>query len=99
MIVVTGHFRIPLGSLAAARDAMARVIDATRSEAGCLSYSYSEDMLEPGLFRVCECWTDRQALSAHFEQPHMRLWKEERARLGMTDREVIAHEISTSEAI
>lgn len=97
--MVTGHFRIPLESLAAARKAMARIINATRAEEGCLSYSYSEDALEPGLFRVCECWTDRQALSAHFEQPHMRLWKEERARLGMIDREVIAHEVSASEAI
>lgn len=99
MIVVTGQFRMPAESLPAARKAMSRVIAATRAERGCLSYSYAEDVTEPGLFRVSESWTDGEALVAHFEQPHMKLWQEERTRLGMTDREVFVHEVSSSRSV
>lgn len=99
MIVVTGQFRIPAHALSAAREAMARVVTATRLEQGCLSYSYAEDVIEPGLFRVCECWTDRTALTAHFGQVHMKRWQEERAGYGMTGREVTVHEVSASEPL
>lgn len=99
MIVVTGEFRMPLPSLDAARAAMAEVIMHSRAEPGCLSYCYAEDVLEPGLFRVGESWTDRAALDAHFAQPHMERWIEQRAALGLTDRQVTAHETSGSEAL
>lgn len=99
MILVTGQFRIPSDALPAAREAMERVIAATRLEHGCLSYSYAEDVVEPGLFRVSESWTDRPALDAHLGQPHMKLWQEERARFGMTDREVFVHQVSSSKPV
>lgn len=64
MVVVIGTFRLPVASLAAGREAMARVIAASRAEAGCLEYAYAEDVLEPGLFRVSEAWASRAALAA-----------------------------------
>lgn len=99
MILVTGEFRMPPESLDAAREAMARVVLATRLEAGCLAYSYAEDVLEPGQFRVTELWSDRAALTVHFEQPHMKTWQNERAALGMTGRQVTAHLVERSEAL
>ncbi len=41
---------------------MAAMITASRAETGCLGYSYAEDVLDPGLIRVCELWTDLAAL-------------------------------------
>ena len=99
MIVVVGSFRLPAESLAAGRDAMARVIAATRTEHGCLAYAYAEDIVEPGLFRVSEAWTSRAALAAHFEAAHMKQWQRERAELGMSDREMTACEVSAEEAL
>ncbi len=96
MIVVTGEFRMPLGVLDEARAAMARVIAASRAEAGCLAYCYAEDVLEPGLFRVIERWTDRAALDLHFTQPHMKRWLDERAAMGLTGRDVVAHTVQES---
>ena len=78
---------------------MARVIAASRAEAGCIAYAYAEDMLDPGLMRVHEAWSDRAALAAHFTAPHMKRWQVERAALGMTEREVIAYEVSSKEAL
>ena len=99
MIVVTGEFRIPPPAIDAAREAMERVIAASRVEPGCQGYIYAEDVLEPGLFRVIEYWTDRAALDRHFTQPHMQRWKEERAELGMTKRHVTAHDVGASETL
>lgn len=49
MIVVIGTFRLPIERCAEAQGALSRVIAASRAEAGCLSYAYAEDVLEPGL--------------------------------------------------
>ena len=72
---------------------MAKVIAASLEEPGCRAYSYSEDIVEPGLFRVHEECDSREALEAHFATPHMREWQAAREALGFRDREVGACEI------
>lgn len=99
MILVVGTFRLPPENLEAARDALIRVIETTRAEPGCIDYAYAEDVLEPGLIRVSEAWQTREALTAHFEATHMVKWKREREALGMSDRNMWAYEVSTSEAL
>lgn len=99
MILVAGTFRLPVDILPAAREAMARVIAASRAEPGCLAYAYAEDVIEPGLFRVSEAWTSREALLAHFETPHMKEWLRERAEMGLTDRDVIAYTVNGKEVL
>lgn len=98
-VAVLGHFRLPPERLAEAREPMARVIEATRKEAGCLAYSYAEDTLEPGLIRVTELWASRAHLAAHFEAPHMKRWVEERGQLGLTDRQIAAYELGAREQL
>lgn len=99
MIIVVGTFRIPVANRAAARTAMERMIALSRAEAGCLAYAYAEDLVEPGLYRVNEAWTDRAVLAAHFASPHMARWREERAALGLADRAVTAFTISGEEVL
>ena len=94
-----GSFRFPPEALAQARPLMRAVIEATRGEPGCLGYAYSEDLVEPGLFRVAELWASRAALSAHFETPHMTDWVDRRAALGFFDRRISAHEIGATEEL
>ncbi len=96
---VAGSFRLPLQNLAAGREALARVIEATRAEQGCIDYAYAEDVLEPGLFRVSEAWESRDALAVHFEAPHMTAWQRERVALGMTDRDMRAYTVAGEEAL
>ena len=97
--MILGEFRLPLTSRDAARAAMAQVIALSRAEPGCLAYDYAEDVLEPGLFRVSERWTSRDALDVHFATPHMARWKTEREALGLTDRNVIAYEARDGAAL
>jgi quinol monooxygenase YgiN len=98
-VLVIGTFRLPLMARRAGHEAMARVIAASRAEPGCVAYAYSEDVLDPGLFRVTEQWDSREALDRHFASPHMATWREERERLGMIDREVTAWTAQGAEAL
>jgi quinol monooxygenase YgiN len=96
VIVVTGSFRLPVECLAEARPAMERVIADSREEPGCLAYSFAEDILDPGLFRVSEAWVNGDVLARHFETPHMKQWQQEREALGMTDRSITMHAVKHS---
>jgi len=98
-IAVLGHSRLPPERVADARNAMARVISATRAEDGCIAYSYAEDTLDPGLFRVTELWESRAQLAAHFKAPHMARWVEEREALGLFDRQIAAYELGEAEPL
>src|SRR5690606_35664581 len=67
-----------------ARPLMCAVIEATLGEPGCRAYSYAEDVADPGLFRVVELWDSREALSAHFDAPHMKVWPSNAQRSGFS---------------
>jgi len=99
MILVTGEFRLPVERRDESLAAMQRVVEASRAEAGCIAYSYGEDVLEPGLYRVSEAWENREALARHFAAAHMTDWQRERTRLGMTGRAVSAYVASEEEAL
>ena len=75
MLLIAGTIRLPADRLAAARPAMRAMVEASRAEAGCLGYSYAEDVLEPGLIHVAERWRDRAALERHFASSHLATWR------------------------
>ena len=99
MIAVIGQVRFPADAPPTLAEAMRRVIDASRAEAGCLLYAYGADLAEPGLYRVSELWESREALDAHFAAPHMRQWQEEREALGMIEREMWVYEVGERKAL
>ena len=99
MIVVVGQFRLPVGRWAEARPAMARVMLATRAEAGCVQYNYAEDLLDPGLIRVSEVWDSREQLTAHLKTPHMAQWVQERTGLGLSERAITVFEADEGKAL
>ena len=99
MIVVVGQFRLPAARMDEARPVMAKVMLATRAEAGCVEYNYAEDVLDPGLIRVSELWHSRAQLAAHMATPHMALWVQERAGLGLTERSISVFEADDGAAL
>ena len=99
MIVVVGQFRLPAARMAEARPVMAKVMLATRAEAGCVQYDYAEDVLDPGLIRVSELWDSRAELMAHMATPHMALWVQERVGLGLTERSITVYEADDGVAL
>jgi quinol monooxygenase YgiN len=48
MLLIVGTVRLPVGMLDAARLSMESMLEASRADAGCLGYSYAEDVLDLG---------------------------------------------------
>ncbi|MEI9851140.1 MAG: putative quinol monooxygenase [Sphingomonas sp.] len=99
MIVIVGSFRVDPARVAEARPVMAAMIAASRAEPGCLDYSYSEDVLDPGLVRVIERWTDRGALFHHFASAHIADWRATWGWLGISGRELMLYESGSGESV
>jgi quinol monooxygenase YgiN len=99
VVIVMGSFRIPVENLARARPLMARVIAATRAEPGCVSYSYAEDMVDAGLIRVSEEWTDEAAVKSHAQSAHMAQWVAERTPLGLSERNIKLYSANEGRAL
>ena len=91
MILVTGQFRVPPGNVEALRPHMRTVIEANRSEDGCILFAYGEDVLDPGLFRVVERWRDWDSLAAHARSAHVATWRKAVEAAGVSERSVVAH--------
>ena len=76
MVIVMGTVRVDPDAIERLRPAMEAMMAASRAEDGCLTYAYALDLLEPGLVRVSELWTDRPSLDAHFKTSHMATWRQ-----------------------
>jgi len=92
MLFITGTFRVPPANLEAARPVMTATVEGSRAEAGCIHYSYGEDLLDPGLIHVTEHWTDRAALEAHWASPHIQGWRAAWPELGIGERDLTLFE-------
>ena len=93
MLLIMGTVRLPGDKLMRARPAMARMIEASRAEAGCIAYSYAEDVLDAGLIHVSELWRDPAALDAHFATEHIAAWRAAWPDLGIADRKLTVYEV------
>lgn len=71
MLIVTGTAKLGSDALDAGRDALTKMIMASRAEEGCLHYSYAQDVLDPTLLHITEKFVDNAALAFHFQTPHM----------------------------
>lgn len=99
MIVVMGTFRVAQEHIEALLPLARKVAEETRAEQGCIQYSYAQDIADPALFHVAECWTDRPALAAHFSSAHMAEWIAARAGLGFYNRNIRLYESNAGEAL
>ena len=70
MITIHGTTRIALESRAKFIDLASATIADSLLEEGCITYTCSEDIIEPGVFRWVEVWRDLDTFNAHAEAPH-----------------------------
>ncbi|MFJ3212607.1 putative quinol monooxygenase [Streptomyces flaveolus] len=62
--------RVTPETRAAFVEAASACVAQTRDEPGCLDYSCTEDISEPGLFHFVELWQDVDAFNSHTASPH-----------------------------
>ena len=98
-LIIAGTVRVPPENLERFRPHMQAMLAASRAEDGCLTYSYADDVAEPGLVRVFEVWRDRAAIEAHFKAPHMAPWRAAGAELGVFDRKLTLYEVASERAL
>ena len=92
-LIVAGTVRVPPENLDRFRPHMKAMMEASRAEDGCAAYGYAEDVAEPSLIHVFECWRDQAALEAHFKTPHMAEWRSHWPSFGVSDRRLTAYEV------
>ena len=80
MIYVVATLSIKPGTAADVLAAADPCIEATRNEAGCLSYDLSQSMTDESTLVFVERWKSRADLDLHFKQPHMAVWREKGAQ-------------------
>lgn len=76
MVHLIATLKIKPGSLPAIRKAVQPCIEATRKEKGCISYDLHQSITDENTLVFVERWTDKAALNAHFETPHLIAWRE-----------------------
>jgi quinol monooxygenase YgiN len=96
MLLIIGTVRLPADNVEAARPIMKRMVDATRTESGCVEYVYAEDLFEPGLIHVKELWTDQASLDRHFASAHIAEWRSVWPSLRIGDRDLRVYEVNDS---
>ena len=95
MLVIAGQIRIDPAKTEDALGAARTVMEATRAEPGCLSYTFSTDLTEPGLFHIFEEWESQEALDAHFKTPHMAAFQQRIPALGLKEMKVQRYEVAS----
>ena len=53
------------------RAALTKAAQASRGDAGCLSYAFHVDLEDPDRWVSVETWADQASLDAHFQTPHL----------------------------
>ncbi len=59
------------GSETVVREALSKLVAATREEDGCNDYQLYESQDAPGTFITIESWASKAAMDAHLQTPHV----------------------------
>ena len=68
---VIAHVMPKADSVEQVRTILSTIVEPTRRESGCISYSLLEQQSEPAQFSTIEEWTSVEAEQAHFSTPHI----------------------------
>ncbi len=93
MIIVAGEIKVAdAGEVEKARDVLNTMVAATVKEAGCITYSFAQDIADPCVVRIFERWENQAALDAHMETPHMAAFREAAGSLNVVGLDVKSYD-------
>ena len=99
MLVIGGTIRIDPAKRAAAIAAAKEVMEETRKEEGCISYTLASDLAEDDLFVLFEEWESQAALDRHFATPHLAKFQSQMAGFGVKELKVKRFEVASATPI
>lgn len=94
MIIITGRAKIAPANRAAFIATAETQVTNSRREAGCVSYGFFEDAMEPGAFLFYEEWADQAAVDFHFSQDYCADFMARVAELTSTPPEINIHRVA-----
>ena len=94
MLVISGIFRLAPESRDKALEIAAVMAKASRAEDGCHAYSFYTDIEDQNTIRIFEEWESDDALKAHFNTPHMKVFQAGMAKLTIRERQVKRYEVA-----
>jgi quinol monooxygenase YgiN len=95
MLVIAGRIRLDPAKREAAMAAAREMMQDTRRESGCISYTFSADVEDAGVFHVFEEWESAEALGAHFKAPHMARFQAAAAGFGVKEMKLQRYEVAS----
>ena len=99
MIVVAGYAMVKPECRAEAVEAVHKVVQATKKEAGCLVYDFYADLADPNRFHVYEEWESDGALDDHMDAAHTREFLAAIAGMGAGDSVVMRYTIAGAQRL
>ena len=75
MTVVAGTVRVRPEKRDEAIRVAQTMAKATQAESGCRAYRFYADLEDPSVFFIFEEWESDEALGAHFQTEHMRVFQ------------------------
>lgn len=99
MLVIAGTISIDPEKCEAATAAALEMMEATHREDGCISYTFSRELADPGGFRIFEEWQSQEALDAHMKTPHMAKFQGLMGGFGVRGMKVQRYEVASVEPL
>jgi quinol monooxygenase YgiN len=94
VIIVAGHFVVDPAQREEFLRSRLDVMRTSRSEAGCITYAFSPDPLDPGRVLLFERWEDKAALASHLAA--LRRGPRPQGGVEILESEVRQYEISAA---
>jgi len=95
MLVIAGRIRLDPAKRDEAIAAARTMMEETHKETGCISYTFSADLADPGVFLIFEEWESQDALDLHFKAPHMATFQATVGGLGVKEMKVKRYEVAS----
>lgn len=73
-VTVVARVRAKSGMEDRFAEEMEPLVEASRSDAGCINYDLHRGLEDPSMFVLYENWSSNQALDGHLGQPHVQEW-------------------------
>lgn len=96
MIIVAGTVFVRADKLAEAKQLALTMAKATKAEAGCLDYTFYNDLENPSKFFIFETWETQEALTQHFQTEHMHVFNESLPNVLASKPYITRYEVSSA---
>lgn len=97
MLIISGVFEIRADKREDAFAVIRTMVAATEQEPGCITYRFYEDISQANRVLVYEEWESAENLAAHFETPHMAVFRAAIPDILVGSPKIMRHDVAESQ--